>query len=55
MSFTMSIEDAKLIWQHINDSSDLFETIKKVETLGGNSIIVNKRYENILKEIKSNY
>ncbi len=55
VSFTISIEDAKLICQHISDSSDLFETIKKVEALGGKAIIVNKRYENILKEIKSNY
>lgn len=53
VTFVMTVEDAKLICNHINDNAELSELIKKVEPLGGNTIIVNKRYEKILKEIKS--
>lgn len=53
VTFVITIEDAKLLCNHINDNAELSELIKKVEPLGGNTIIVNKRYEKILKEIKS--
>lgn len=55
VSYVMTIEDAKLVCSHFNGESELFELIKKVEKMGGNSVIVNKRYENILKEIKSSH
>lgn len=53
VTFVMTMEDAKLLCNHINDNAELSELIKKVEPLGGNTIIINKRYEKILKEIKS--
>ena len=54
VSFTISIEDAKLICRHINNNKDLSELVSRAESLGGNIVVVNKRYENILKEIKNN-
>ena len=54
VSFTISIEDAKLICRHINNNKELSDLVSKAESLGGNIVVVNKRFENILKEIKNN-
>lgn len=54
VSFTISLEDAKLICRHLNNNKELSDLVRKAEALGGNIVVVNKRYENILKEIKNN-
>ena len=52
-SYTISLADAKLICKYIPGDNNLLGLISHVESLGGKTVSVDKKYENILKEIKS--
>lgn len=52
-SYTISIADAKLICKYIKGDTNLLGLINQVESLGGKTLSVDRKYENILKEIKN--
>ena len=51
--YTISIADAKLICKYIPGENNLRSLISQVESLGGKTVSVDKKYEKILKEINN--
>jgi hypothetical protein len=52
-SYTISLADAKLICKFIPGDNNLLGLIAQVESLGGKTVAVDKKYEKILREIKN--